>query len=379
MGITTKRIRAPENETILRGVSYHSFINAIHSPATKKAYENSLIRYCKHLKLKNIDDLLLHSSDPKLIESQIIDFIMSLRQDNVSYATIKFLIAPIFTFYQLNDILLNVSRYLGEFKRVVKDQAYTTEQIQTALQNADARMRMIILILSSTACRVGALPSLTLGNLTKIPDYNLYKITFYEGTNNEYYTFTTREAALTGINNYLEYRKRCGENILFNENTNRWEPDNVPLIRLQFDINDTFQIKLPQPMTLTGLRISLHNHLIRSGLRQIEHLTESNTCNRVRKSVPIFNGFRKHVISTFIKAGLRHEIRELIVDHTTHLDQNYYRPNEEEVLSEYMKAEPYLTIDSSVRLAQENHILTMDRNKLESRLERLEQACKDFL
>lgn len=114
-------------------------------------------------------------------------------------------------------------------------------------------------------------------------------------------------------------------------------------------------------------------------MRQIEHLTEENNCNRVRKSVPIFNGFRKHVISTFIKAGLRHEIRELIVDHATHLDQNYYRPNEEEVLSEYMKAEPYLTIDSSARLAQENQILTMDRNRLESRLERLEQACKDFL
>ncbi len=382
MAIITKRIRAPENETLLQGISYHSFINAIHSPATRKGYENSIIRYCKHFKLKNIDDLLLHSSNPKIIESQIIDFIMSLRQDSVSYATIKFLIAPIFTFYQLNDILLNrkkVSRYLGEFKRVVKDQPYTTEQIQKALQNADARMRMIILLLASTGCRVGSLPSLTLGNLTKIPDYNLYKITFYEGTNNEYYTFTTRECALTGIDNYLEYRKRSGESISFNENTNRWEPENTPLIRLQFDINDMFQIKRPQPMTLTGLRISLHNHLIRSGLRQIEHLTEANNCNRVRKSVPIFNGFRKHVISTFIKAGLRHEIRELIVDHATHLDQNYYRPNEDEVLSEYMKAEPYLTIDSSVRLARENQILTMDRNKLESRLERLEQACKDFL
>jgi hypothetical protein len=44
-----------------------------------------------------------------------------------------------------------------------------------------------------------------------------------------------------------------------------------------------------------------------------------------------------------------------------------------------MLAEPYLTMDPSVRLAQENQILTMDRNKLESRLERLEQACKDFL
>jgi integrase len=293
---------------------------------------------------------------------------MSLRQDGVSYATIKFLIAPIFTFYQLNDVLLNrkkVSRYLGEFKRVVKDQAYTTEQIQTALQNADARMRMIILLLASTGCRVGSLPSLTLGNLTKIRDYNLYKITFYEGTNSEYYTFTTRECALTGIDNYLEYRKRSGENVSFNENTNRWEPANTPLIRLQFDINDMFQVKRPQPMTLTGLRIALHNHLIRSGLRQIEHLTEENNCNRIRKAVPIFNGFRKHVISTFIEAQLNHEIRELIVDHATMLDQNYFRPSEEQVLTEYLKAEPYLTIDPAVRLKQENQFLKIRADKVD--------------
>ena len=132
---------------------------------------------------------------------------MSLRQSGISQNTIKFLIAPILTFYQLNDVLLNrkkVFRYLGESKRVVKDQAYTTEQIQQALQTADSRMRMILLILSSTGCRIGSLPSLTLGNLTKITDYDLYKITFYEGTNNEYYTFCTRECASTGIDNYLE-------------------------------------------------------------------------------------------------------------------------------------------------------------------------------
>ena len=121
---------------------------------------------------------------------------MSLRDNGVSYTTMIFLITPIFTFYQLNDIILNrkkVSRYLGEFKRVVRDVAYTTEQIQQALQNADSRIRMIILILASTGARIGSIPSLTLGNLTKIPQYNhnLYKITFYESTNNEYYTFTT--------------------------------------------------------------------------------------------------------------------------------------------------------------------------------------------
>jgi len=206
-----------------------------------------------------VDDLLLHAASPKLIESQIIDYIMNLRNDGVAYATIKYLVAPVFTFYQLNDVVLNrkkTLRYLGEFKKVVRDAAYTTEQIQQALTNADQRMRMIILLFSSTGCHIGSLPSLSLGNLTKRPDYGLYKVTFYEGTNNEYYNFTTRECAQTGIDNYLLYRQRSGEKIVFDQSTNRWIPEDTPLIRLQFDINDTLQARNPRPMKLQGLRLS---------------------------------------------------------------------------------------------------------------------------
>ena len=55
-----------------------------------------------------MDDLLAHSNtNPRYIESQIIDYIMSLKNSGVSYATIQFLDAPIFTFYQLNDVILN--------------------------------------------------------------------------------------------------------------------------------------------------------------------------------------------------------------------------------------------------------------------------------
>lgn len=198
-----------------KSTSYDNFVNAIRSSATKRVYVDSLKRYMKYLQITNVDDLLLHhgiEADKKLIESQVIKYVMSLRQDGLSYATMKYLVAPIFTFYQLNDVVLNhkkINRYFGEYKKVVRDTAYTTEQIGQALQNADQRMRCIILLLASTGCRIGAIPSLTLGNLTKIPEYGLYKITFYEGTNNEYYTFCTREAAQIGIDNYLEYRKRC--------------------------------------------------------------------------------------------------------------------------------------------------------------------------
>ena len=80
-----------ETETeldILQGKGYFNFIYAIKSPATKIGYNNSLKRYLSHLKLKQVDDLLLHSATPRIIESQIIDYIMTLRKDE--YLTTQF-------------------------------------------------------------------------------------------------------------------------------------------------------------------------------------------------------------------------------------------------------------------------------------------------
>ena len=125
--------REPEEEqTGARTLS--NFVNAIRSPATRKVYEQSLRRYMNHLKIASVDSLL-ESTQPKLIESQLIDYVMYLRNDGIAYATIQSLIAPLFTFYQLNDVVLNrkkVQRYLGEYRRVVRDKVYTNEQLLTA-------------------------------------------------------------------------------------------------------------------------------------------------------------------------------------------------------------------------------------------------------
>jgi hypothetical protein len=143
-----------------------------------------------------------------------------------------------------------------------------------------------------------------------------------------------------------------GEKLAFNQSTNRWEPEDAPLIRLSFDATDSFQAsRQVKPISYQGLKRALNLHLVRSGLRQIEHPTEHY--KRVRKNIALANGFRKHVISTFIKSGLSHGIRELLVDHATGLDASYFRPTEKQVLEEYLKAEPLLTIDSSLRLQQE--------------------------
>jgi hypothetical protein len=227
-------------------------------------------------------------------------------------------------------------------------------------------MRMIILILASSGARIGSLPDQTLGSLTKLPDYGLYKIVFYEDTRNEYYTFTTKEASVTGIDNYLLYRQRSGEKISFNEGTQKWEPSDTPLIRKQFDVTDLLQVRNPKPIMINALRVILTNQLNRSGIRVMEHPTAPDSPKRIRKSISLANGFRKRVISIFIEASLNHEIRELLVDHATQLDQHYFRPTEDQVLQEYLKAESYLTIDPSLRLQQEVETLKVEKSSWEA-------------
>jgi hypothetical protein len=148
------------------------------------------------------------------------------------------------------------------------------------------------------------------------------------------------------------------------------DANDTPLIRLTFDINDTLEARNPKRIRLEGLRTALHHHMVRCGLRQTEHPTEGRddtiTTRRVRKEIALTNGFRKHVISTFIDCGLNHEIRELIADHATGLDANYFRPSEDQVLQEYLKAEPYLTIDPAARLARDNEKLRVDRDAYET-------------
>lgn len=119
-------------------------------------------------------------------------------------------------------------------------------------------------------------------------------------------------------------------------------------------------------MTLGALRQTLTTHLVRSGIREIEHPTAPDSSKRVRKSISLTNGFRKRAIGIFIEAGLNHEIRELLVDHATQLDQHYFRPTEDQVLQEYLKAEPLLTIDPAARLARENQTLKVNMSSLEA-------------
>jgi site-specific recombinase XerD len=113
----------------------------------------------------------------------------------------------------MNDVPLNkkkINMFKGEFSRRVSDIAYMYEEIKKLLDISDLRMKSIIFLMASSGVRIDSLPLLKLRNLEKID--SIYKITVYEGTNEQYFIFCTPECTYF-IDAYLQYRIQKGERL----------------------------------------------------------------------------------------------------------------------------------------------------------------------
>jgi site-specific recombinase XerD len=208
---------------------YFNFINSLKSPVTKQVYKTNINYYLKFCDFTKLSELLtIHEPD-----KQIIKYIMSLRNRALATNSIDTRLSAIYHFYTMNDITLNkkkIRMFIGEPTLKVIDKPYNHEQIQKILDVSDLRWKCIVLLLCSSGCRIGALAQLRLRNLEKIE--SCYKIVFYEGSKEQYYSFCSPEC-VTFIDTYLEFR---------NKNAEKLDQDSF-LIRDQFDINDLKQIR----------------------------------------------------------------------------------------------------------------------------------------
>jgi integrase len=341
---------------------YLNFINSLRSEATITNYRRALSHYMRFANTTNVSELL--KQDNKAIESQIIKYLLSMREQKLCRGTLNLRLAALKKLCDMNDVLLNwkkISQYLGQDSKRFKDRAYTTEEIQQLLTKADERMRVVILLLASTGMRIGAVPDLKIRNLSKIESCNIYQVTVYENAKEEYYCFTTAECA-AAIDSYLQYRERHYENIT---------PDS-PLIREVF--NRRSVAKNPQRMQLNTLNSLLRDLILASGIQKIEHLTETKTNGRIKKEIAMSNGFRKKVTTDMIHSKVNPEARELMLGHSIQLGDSYYRPNAGEILNEYLKAVDLLTINEENRLKRKVEILEVKKEKIDQLASTLEMV-----
>jgi integrase len=334
--------------------AYQNFINSLKSPNTRRTYEKGLSLYLKYKGVKDANRLL--KEDNKLMQADIIDYITSPMVGNLSYSTKHLYLSILKHFYEMNDVVVNwkkIGKYLGEDERIVSDRAYSRGEIQTLLSNTDLRGKVILLLLSSAGLRIGALSSLSLHNLRRIEQHNIYEITIYEKTRSQYTTYCTPECASV-IDTYLDFRKRHGEKL--NPNT--------PLLREQFDKKDEFRCQHPKIISVYTLSRWLGDLLISCGIRLKEGVKEGET-NRIRKETMLSHGFRKFANTMMVKANINIIVKERLLGHSTGLEDSYFRPDELFLISQYMQAVPLLTISREHELLLQKQQIEVRNHKLE--------------
>jgi hypothetical protein len=155
-----------------------------------------------------------------------------------------------------------------------------------------------------------------------------YKIQVYARTRDRYYTFTTPEAA-KAIDEYLGYRTRNGEVL----------KDESPLFRKGFNKADQFTINDPKFLSAGGVTRCFDELIKRSGVKS----------NQVMRS----HAFRKGFKSICEQSGMKSINVEMLLGHDIGVSGHYYRPNEADLLKDYMShAADALTIDPTKRLQQ---------------------------
>jgi integrase len=249
-------------------ITYQNFINSIRAEETKKKYSHALDKYIEFLGLKkenslinhDIYRLLLEEQDPRIIENKIINYIINLKNEGYSSATISLRLAGIMHFYTMNDIVLNkkkIGKYLGEHKKTIKDRAYTREEINKILDACgNLKYKIVVTMMASTGCRVGSITAIKFSDIRYFEKEKLHQIFFYINTKEEYFSFCSRECSKY-ILEYQEYRERKGETI---------KPES-PLIRDDFTDDDILHIENPRPITDSTIKYYLQNILIKTGLR----------------------------------------------------------------------------------------------------------------
>ena len=82
------------------------FLDSLRSPETRKKYGFHLKEYGKQYSLA-LDE---SHPDPKAIETQIINFIIKMKNEGKSHAAIANYVSAIKSYYQINDVVLNVKK-----------------------------------------------------------------------------------------------------------------------------------------------------------------------------------------------------------------------------------------------------------------------------
>ena len=191
------------------------FEEYIQSEKTREQYMYNLKRFTIFNNLESVD--LILSIDSEELKQKIEDYVILFKNKGNSSSYIRTIIFSIQSFCESNDKMgvnwKKIRRLLGKKQKPRKSRPYTTAEIKRMLNGVKSlRNKALILFLSASGVRRGAIPELCVDDLKQMPNGCL-AVTVYAGSDEEYVTFINKESS-DALTLYFEQRKYDGENLV---------------------------------------------------------------------------------------------------------------------------------------------------------------------
>lgn len=262
-----------------------------------------------------------------------------VERKEITSGTLKNYQKTIKSFCETTDLLIpwkNIIKGLPRGKRYADDRAPTLDEIRKLVEYPDRRMKAIISVMISSGIRLGAWDYLKLKDVIPMLDEKgdivAAKLIVYSGEPEEYFTFISQES-YNFLNEWIEFRRSYGEKIT----ENSW------LIR---DIWQTTNVKyganwglatIPKKLESVAIKRIIDRALRIQGIRK--NLVEGQK----RHEFKAMHGFRKYFKSRAEQLMKPINV-EILMGHSVGLSDSYYRPQEKELLEDYLKAVDNLSI-----------------------------------
>ena len=330
---------------------YSIFVYAIRSPHTKESYFRRLrrffdaINFCKGDTLDKRCNTFAYRAkdDPGWAFSNILKFLYSQKErverKEITASTLRNYVKTIKMFCEVTDIVVQwkkITRGIPKGKRCADDRAPTIEEIHKIIEYPDRRIKPIVYTMASSGIRVGAWDYLKWSHifpLTRDGKLLASKIKVYADEDDEYITFVTPEAYLS-LESWMKYRSASGEEITKDSWVMRdlWNAAKLP------KKDEKGKIHEPIKLQSIGIRRLVERALWAQGIRtRLEF-------GKRRHEFQTDHGFRKWYKTQCEIAGMKPINIEKLIGHSIGISDSYYRATESELLDDYSKAVPALTI-----------------------------------
>jgi len=299
--------------------------------------------------------------DPIKAEKKIISFVSvenaRCEKGEITAATVGNALKAIRLLLEMNDVSLNwkkIRRILPRARRYALDRTPTVREIQEIIEAADLRGKALTLVLISSGIREGAVQYFKIRDYTRIEQEGNFiagRLTVYNGDPERYVTFLTPEAC-NAIGKYLQFRTDHGETISIDSPLFR---DKFDPIKGQYGHGKKDSKDVVIPMTAPSVRQYYNRLLFSIGIRS----------QKKRRHDFSVHGFRKYFKTRAEQSGMKPINVELLMGHSVGISDSYYRPTENELLQDYLRATDALTISQEKQLRHQVENLKVENAEID--------------